>query len=95
MRKTIHSPEQQILTALLRELRERRKLRQADVAERVGKPQSYVAKYESGERRLDVIEVRAICVALGTSLTAFARRLDERLSKAASVDTPNRASRRR
>lgn len=37
------------------------KLTQNDVATRIGKPQSYVSKYESGERRLDVIEFLDLC----------------------------------
>lgn len=44
--------------------RETRKLTQADVASRLGKPQSFVSKYETGERRLDVIEFLAVCKAL-------------------------------
>lgn len=40
-------------------------LRQADVAQQLGKPQSYVAKIESGERRLDFIEVLDLCVTIG------------------------------
>lgn len=39
-------------------------LTQADVAARLGKPQSFVSKYESGERRLDVIEFIEVCEAL-------------------------------
>ncbi len=39
-------------------------LRQSDLAVRLGKPQSYVSKYETGERRLDVIEFLEVCDAL-------------------------------
>lgn len=39
---------------------------QADVAERLGRPQSFVAKYEGGERRLDVIEFVEVAEALET-----------------------------
>jgi transcriptional regulator with XRE-family HTH domain len=66
--KSIHSPEQEHLTALLRQLRLDSGLRQVDLAERLGRPQSYVSKYETGERRLDLIELRAICEAVGSSL---------------------------
>lgn len=50
--------------ALRRELREARLragLRQVDVALQLGKPQSYVAKVESGERRVDLIETIDLC----------------------------------
>ena len=39
-------------------------------------PQSYVSKYESGERRLDLLELRQVCNALDISLEAFIRRLE-------------------
>ena len=56
MRDSLRSPRQQYLRALLRSMRERRHLTQTDVAYRLAKPQSFVAKYEGGERRLSVIE---------------------------------------
>jgi len=40
-------------------------LRQVDVAQQLAKPQSYIAKMESGERKLDFIEVLDICSSLG------------------------------
>ena len=51
-------------------------MRQVDLAERLRLPQSYVSKYESGERRLDLLELRQVCNALGISLEAFIRRLE-------------------
>jgi transcriptional regulator with XRE-family HTH domain len=51
------------------------RIRQEDVAAQLGRPQSFVSKYESGEQSLDVIEVADICEALGTDLVAFARAL--------------------
>lgn len=49
----------------LREARVRAGLRQVDVALKLGKPQSYVAKVESGERRVDMIEVVDWCLLVG------------------------------
>lgn len=71
MDKAIYSAEQQALSRLLREHRERAGLRQVDVADRLGLPQSFVSKYESGERRLDLIELRQVCLAIGVSLIEF------------------------
>jgi len=67
------------LQALLRRLRTQAGIRQADVAKKLGQPQSFVSKYESGERRLDVLELRQVCQAIGMPLDEFARRLEEAL----------------
>ena len=71
MDKAIHGSEQRILCELLRRYREEAGLRQVDIAARLAEPQSFVSKYESGERRLDLIELRQVCRALGVSLSAF------------------------
>jgi len=62
--------------ALLRRLRIDAGLRQADLARKLRQPQSFVSKYESGERRIDVLELREICRVLGVSLAEFVRRLE-------------------
>jgi transcriptional regulator with XRE-family HTH domain len=77
MSRFAHSHELDVLTALLRKERERRGLRQIDVANRLGQPQSFVSKYESGERILDVIELRHVCIALGVSLAEFVQKFEE------------------
>lgn len=53
-----------LLRKELREARLRAELRQVDVAKILKKPQSYVAKVESGERRMDFIEVLNFCKAV-------------------------------
>lgn len=71
MRKSLSTSKNKSLLALLRRIREEAGLRQVDVAERVGQPQSFVSKYESGERRLDLLELEFICEACGVELTNF------------------------
>lgn len=71
--------EQEVLQKLLRDLRLNANLRQTDLAKKLGLPQSFVSKYESGERRLDILELRGVCTALGVSLSDLARRLEEQL----------------
>ena len=61
---------------LVRQMRLDAGLRQADLASKLGEPQSFVSRYESGERRLDVLELRQICAVLGISLTNFIARLE-------------------
>jgi transcriptional regulator with XRE-family HTH domain len=71
---------QKILLSLLRAIRVEAGLRQIDMASALKMPQSYVSKYESGERRLDPLELHAVCKVAGTSLAVFGRRLEELLS---------------
>ena len=71
--------EQARLQDLLRKIRLDAGLTQADLAARLGQPQSFVSKYESGERRLDVLELRAVCRIAGVSLGEFARKLEQLL----------------
>lgn len=68
MEKSIYSAEYQQLCALLRQLRLVAGLTQVQVAERLDVPQSFVSKYEAGERRLDVIELRHVAAALDTTV---------------------------
>jgi transcriptional regulator with XRE-family HTH domain len=73
--------EKQQLQELLRELRDAADLRQIDLAKRLGRPQSFVSKYESGEKNLDFLEVREVCEALGVPLAEFVRRFERKASK--------------
>ena len=75
MGKSIHSPEHQKLRELLVAARKKAGLTQAEVAERLGRPQSFVAKYEGGERRLDVIEFVAVAKALEADAVKLIRSL--------------------
>ena len=75
MEKSIYSAEYQRLCALLRELRQEADLTQVQVAAQLDVPQSFVSKYESGERRLDVIELSHVAKALGVSLRDVLERL--------------------
>lgn len=65
------------LAALMRKLREEAGMRQVDLAEKLGEPQSFVSRYESGERRLDVLELRDVCHALNVSLEEFVSRFEK------------------
>ena len=79
MEKSLYSENQEKLQSLLREVRENAELRQEDVAEALEVPQSFVSKIESGERRLDILELRAVCEALGITLIGFCRKLEKKI----------------
>jgi transcriptional regulator with XRE-family HTH domain len=65
------------LQNLLKAVREEANLTQVEVARRLGTPQSFVSKYESGERRLELPEIAAICESLEVPLVEFVRRYAE------------------
>jgi len=59
--KSVHSAGQSAFCELMTQARKTAGLTQDDLANRLKKPQSFVAKYEGGERRIDVVEFIAIC----------------------------------
>ena len=65
MAKTIHSERDRQFRELLKARRKAAGLTQTVVAQRLGKPPSYVAKYEGGDRRLDVLEFLDVAAAIG------------------------------
>jgi transcriptional regulator with XRE-family HTH domain len=64
---------------LLRRARIDAGLTQTDTAQRLRRPQSFVAKCESGERRVDIIELTAFCRAYHVQPEKFVRELAKRL----------------
>ena len=58
MSKSVHSDDYRNIIERLKEARIEAGLSQQDVADKLGKPQSYISKIESGERRLDVAEIK-------------------------------------
>lgn len=65
MPSSIHSEAYRALIERLIKARTSAGLSQQIVADRLGKPQSYVAKIEGFERRLDVIELLMLAKAVG------------------------------
>jgi len=63
--KSIYDDEYRRLIGLLRSERLAVGLTQQQVADRLGRPQSFVAKVEGFERRLDVVEFLHLCRAMG------------------------------
>lgn len=80
MFKTLHTWHNEEFLKLLRASRARQRLRQADLAQRLGRDQPTVSKVESGARRLDVIELRAWLHALDIDFLAFMAELNDNLA---------------
>jgi transcriptional regulator with XRE-family HTH domain len=73
--KSVFTADYERFRALLVDARRKAGLTQVDIAERLSRPQSFVCKYEQGERRLDVIEFIQVANALGIDPAKFIRTL--------------------
>lgn len=80
MDKSPFSEAYKVFIELLKELRRQAGITQADLADALHENQSFVSKCERGERRIDIVELREFCRAIGISLTAFTDELDRRLT---------------
>jgi len=68
-----------ILREILTNLRATAQLTQAQLSSKLNRPQSYVSKYESGERNLTLVEVREIAVCSGSTLPELVAAFEEEL----------------
>lgn len=82
MKLTNEDHQRRKLQELLKRMRKEREIRQVVLAEKLGVPQSFISKYESGERKLDILELRQICLVLNISLEWFVQELEESLHEA-------------
>jgi transcriptional regulator with XRE-family HTH domain len=80
MPSSLHSAHYQVFRDLLIEARERAGLTQVQVAELLDKPQSFVSKYERGERRLDFTEFMEIASYLNIDVQKFIKAYKTKLS---------------
>ncbi|MGF6636524.1 helix-turn-helix domain-containing protein [Paraburkholderia sp. MM6662-R1] len=81
MQKSIYSEHYGLLLATLRNARTAGGLSQAQIAEKLGLTQSTVGKCERGERRLDVVELRNWCGAIGLTLYDLVREFEDAISR--------------
>ena len=76
MTQSVFSPDYDRFRSLLVDARKKRNLTQVELARRLDRPQSYVSKYERGERRLDVVEFLQIARALNIDAGEFMKTLE-------------------
>lgn len=79
MARTTYLPETAMLKELLLDVRVRAGLRQVDLAKAIGRPQSFISEYERGQRRLDLVELREVCIACSTTLQKLVNEYERRL----------------
>lgn len=94
MLKSLHTNQNEVFLSMLRRLRHAQRLRQSDLATRLGRGQATVSKVERGVRRLDVIELRAWLAALDVDFLDFMYELSSKLT-GVPVPDPKLRSRRR
>ena len=77
----IYDPKYRIFLLCLKDARIQSKMTQQELATVLGCGQSYVSKYEQGQKRLDIIEIRNICHCLGLSLPELISDFESRLKE--------------
>lgn len=77
MSGSLHSPRYDQFREILIRARKDANLTQAQLSGKVGRPQSFISKYEGGERRLDVIEFLDVCAAVGINPIAIIKEMEE------------------
>ena len=81
MQKSLHTPGYRLFCKILRETRMDAEVSQTELAKRLGVGQDFVSKCERGVRRLDAVELREWCFALGVPFSEFVVELDRTLPK--------------
>ena len=85
---SIHSEPYRELLTPLRERRRTAGLNQADLAARIGRRQTWLSKVETGERRIDVEELRQLCVAMNVDFLDFVGKWLKLISKSQGSPLP-------
>ena len=75
MTKSLFTEKHELLCKLLIEARQKRRLTQIALSKKLRRPQSFVSKYENGERRLDVLEFLEVAEALSVEPSRFIKKL--------------------
>jgi transcriptional regulator with XRE-family HTH domain len=88
--KSLYRPENLELASVLRELREATGETQTQFAGRLGRGQTYVSNVELGIKRLDLVEVRDYCAALGIPLATLIAQWEKRISPPAGAKAGKR-----
>lgn len=78
---TIYDPKFKVAMDILKRKRTEVGMTQIEMSKKIGCSQGYVSKYEQGQVRLDIIEIRRICECLGLSLVGYVQLLEEEIKQ--------------
>ena len=81
MQERFRKKEYQVLLQVLKRFREKANINQVDLAKKLNVQQSYISKIETGERGVDLVELKSICEALGFDLMEFIAEYQKELRK--------------
>ena len=79
--KSVFTAEYEAFLHSLMSARKTADITQQELARRLGKPQSFVSKYERRERRLDVVEFVKIAKAIGIDPCRIVREIEARIAQ--------------
>ena len=73
MKKSIQTKEYAVFVDRLRKARLDTKLTQAQVAKKLGRPQSHISNIETGQQRVDIVELKRFAKMYGKDINYFAK----------------------
>lgn len=85
MKKSVFTDKYEVFITCLIAERKAAGLTQQQLADRLNKPQSFVSKYERGERRLDVVEFLAVVQATGADACKLIKKIQRESRLAAGM----------
>lgn len=71
MKKSIHTKEYAVFVERLKAARLEAGLTQTQVAKKIGRPQSHISNVESGQQRVDVVELKRFAKVYGKNINDF------------------------
>ena len=86
--RSISRHEYDIFRRFMIAARKEAQLTQESLAKSLQKPQSFVAKYENGERRLDVVEFLIVTRVIGVDPCALLSKIEQQISEASREEKP-------
>jgi len=76
------SAQEEILLKVLKQIRATTGMSQRDLMQKLDRPQSYISKYETGERRLDLLELKELCDACNVKMADIAQQVEDEIDAA-------------